>query len=124
MMIPITIKTKNKTILIRAKFEIKWQDKWVGVYHKRKLNLDDTSLMLIKEELPPKLMEQFAYECLDGKNKSKVITTIEIDNAQDFIRKKSLEKGVNENTLFEKRDKNKIEPKGKLTNKYSSFLED
>lgn len=93
-------------------------------YHKRKLNLDDASLMLIKEELPPKLMEQFAYECLDEKNKSKVITNIEIDNAQDFIRKKSLEKGVNENTLFEKREKKETNLDGRLISKYSSFLED
>ncbi len=95
-------------------------------YHKRKLNLDDASLMLIREDLTPKLMEQLAYECFDENNKSKVITNLDLDNTQDFIRKKSLKKGVNEDTLFEKRDKNKKEPNldGRLIRKYSSFLED
>lgn len=104
--------------LIHRKFEMP--------YHNRNLELDDASLVLIREDLPPKLMEQFVYECLDAKYKSKVITNIELDGAQDFIRKKALEKGVNEDTLFEKRDKNKEEPNlnGSLLGKYSTFMED
>ncbi|KKM69223.1 hypothetical protein LCGC14_1453030 [marine sediment metagenome] len=104
--------------LIHRKFE--------RPYHKRNLILDDASLVLIREELPPKLMEQFVYESLDTKYKSKVITNIKLDGAQDFIRKKSLEKEVNEDTLFEKKDKNKEETSldGSLLKKYNTFIED
>ncbi len=104
--------------LINRKFEIP--------YHKRSLILDDASLVLIREDLPPKLMEQFVYESLDTKYKSKVITNIKLNGAQDFIRKKSLEKEANEDTLFEKKDKNKDEPSldGSLLKKYGTFMED
>ena len=104
--------------LIHRKFEIP--------YHKRNLILDDASLVLIREDLPPKLMEQFVYESLDTKFKSKVITDIKLDGAQDFIRKKSLEKELNEDTLFEKKEKNKEEPSldGSLGKKYGTFMED
>ena len=95
-------------------------------YHKRKLNLDEDSRMLIREEIPSKLMEQLAYECLDENNKSKVITSLDFDNTQDFIREKSLKRGVNEEILFEKRDTNKEDPQveGRQIKNYSSFLED
>ncbi len=104
--------------LIHRKFETP--------YHKRNLNLDDASLVLIREDLPPELMEQFVYESLGTRYKSKVITNINVDGAQDFIRKKSLEKEVDEDTLFEKKGKNKEELNldGSLPKKFVSFMED
>ncbi len=103
-------------------------------YYKRKLKLDDTSLVLISEQLSPTLMEQFAYECLEKDNKSKIVDQIEQENVQNYLHEKLIEKKVKNAKLFEENytHDDKVEDKSmkdrnsgdNSTGKYSFFLED
>ena len=86
-------------------------------FHEKKLNLDETSLDLINEELPPELMEQLAYECRGNGATSKVLARVERVNTQANMRKRTIQKKVSSADLYE-------EKSGKTTDKYSSFLED
>ncbi|MFX1444243.1 MAG: helix-hairpin-helix domain-containing protein [Promethearchaeota archaeon] len=99
-------------------------------YYQNKINLDETDLTIIKDDLPPELLNQFIYECL-GKNTDYSFTA-EIEERKadilisDFKRNKEIESSdipadikINKIKNFES---NKI--RGKIISKYSSFLED
>ena len=99
-------------------------------YYQRKIQVDETDLTIIKDEISTELLDQFIYECL-GKNIEFSITAkIEeekIDNLiSNFKRNKEaapmkIEEEINTNNeqIFESN-----EMKDKLISKYSSFLED
>ena len=98
-------------------------------YYKRKLDLDDSSLRLIREELTPKLMEQFTYEILGKNTQSRVVAEVEQTTSRDFLESKKIKKEVDETEFFEE-ESGKVSSfespkiKNTLIEKYSSFLED
>lgn len=99
-------------------------------YYQKNRNFNETNLIMFNEELSPKLMRQFIYECVSDKQDSKTILKLEETNAKEFLEKKVTEKAVIDSNLFES-DKNlpiDVETdsklKHKLTERYSSFLED
>jgi len=98
-------------------------------YYQKKVKLDDTGLALIREELTPKLMEQFAYEVMGDNNHSSVIAEIEQTNARDFLESKKMKNLVDRTDFFEEeggspRRSENSKVKRTLIEKYSSFLED
>ncbi|MFX0073264.1 MAG: helix-hairpin-helix domain-containing protein [Candidatus Hermodarchaeota archaeon] len=99
-------------------------------YYQKKLNFDETNLILINEELSPRFMEQFVYECIGKDDKFNIVNKIEQKNAETFLRNKLNKKKIEESQLFESEDSaQSLETKdsqfkNKLVQKYSSFLED
>jgi hypothetical protein len=97
-------------------------------YYKRDLGIDDDSLLLVKENLTPKLMEQFGYEILGKNSDSAVIEKIEDENARNYLTQKIMKKSVEGAELFEEDISKPATRKPKIDSnsmeKYSSFLED
>ncbi|MFW9826718.1 MAG: helix-hairpin-helix domain-containing protein [Candidatus Thorarchaeota archaeon] len=99
-------------------------------YYQKKRNFNETNLILINEELSPKLMRQFIYECVDINQDSKTILKLEEINAKEFLEKKTTEKAVIDSNLFEpnKNFSSDVKTDSKLRQnlieRYSSFLED
>lgn len=100
-------------------------------YHKRDLDLNDSSLKLINQNFTPTLMEQFSYECIGKNSGIKIIEKIENHNSQNFIQENALKKKLNNTELFEEKVETQIsentgisEERNELRQKYSSFLED
>ncbi|MFX0001302.1 MAG: helix-hairpin-helix domain-containing protein [Candidatus Hermodarchaeota archaeon] len=97
-------------------------------YYQRDLGLDETSLVLINERFPPKLMEQFGYEILGKNPDSPILKKIEKDNARLYHMDKVMKKKVEQVKLFEEDmsepDAHELKVKNDLIDKYSSFLED
>ncbi|MFX1502765.1 MAG: helix-hairpin-helix domain-containing protein [Promethearchaeota archaeon] len=119
-------------------------------YYQRDLGLDDTNLILIREELSPQLMDQFVYECVGKHQDSNILNKIEQDNANNFLSKLQSKKEVEHSFLFEpeilptteypfnhntlsktnessdlkESKKSDSHPKSTIIDKYSSFLED
>jgi len=98
-------------------------------FYQKKIELDDTDLTLIREELTPKLMEQFTYEVMGNNNNSSVIAEIEQTNARYFLESKKMKNLVDNTDFFEEeggspRRSENSKVKSTLIEKYSSFLED
>ncbi len=99
-------------------------------YYQKKLNFDETNLILINEELSPKFMEQFVYECIEKNIEFNIVNKIEQKNAENYLRKKLNKKKIDDSQLFELEDSPQSgdskdsQLKNKLVDKYSSFLED
>jgi predicted flap endonuclease-1-like 5' DNA nuclease len=99
-------------------------------YYRKKLDFNETNLILINEELSPRFMEQFVYECIERVNNFNIVNKIEQKNAEDFLRNKLSKKKIDESQLFELEEQPHSEEskesqlKNKLVEKYSSFLED
>ncbi len=98
-------------------------------YFQKKIELDDIDLTLIREELTPKLMEQFAYEVMGNNTHSRVIAEIEQTNASYFLESKKMKNLVDNTDFFEEeggrpRRSENTKVKSTLIEKYSSFLED
>ncbi|MFX1446464.1 MAG: helix-hairpin-helix domain-containing protein, partial [Promethearchaeota archaeon] len=70
------------------------EDDFVTPYYQKKRNFNETNLILINEELSPKLMRQFIYECVGTNQDSKTILKLEEMNAKEFLEKKTTEKAV------------------------------
>ena len=89
--------------------------------HRRNKNLDESSLTFISEELSPKLMSQFSYECVDVNNDFQVIAKIEQDNTNNFLVNKEIRRSVKETNFFEKdkEEKSKNNGRSKLQSKMS-----
>lgn len=105
------------------------QQEFKTPYFMRKINLDETSLILINEELSPRLMEQFAHECLEKDSEYEIISKVEQANAQEYLTKKAVEKKVRKEDLFEKDKKEKgnqgnSKLADKFIKKYGTFLEE
>lgn len=108
-------------------------------YYLKNIEFDETTLILINEELSSKLMEQFIYECI-GKNVGyNIVNKIEKDNAERYLLEKVRKKRLEESALFQSEislpsesmvkvdsveTSRKPELKNKFVDKYSSFLED
>ncbi|MFX1313322.1 MAG: hypothetical protein ACFFHD_12015 [Promethearchaeota archaeon] len=90
-------------------------------YYKHEHSFDDSSLVLISNELSPKLMTQFSYECLGKILDSNVITEIEQQQAQDRIIQRRIEQTKEVNKLFEPAHSTMT---NRLIKRYSSFLEE
>ena len=99
-------------------------------YYQKKLNFDETNLILINEELSPRFMEQFVYECIEKDNEFNIVKKIEQKNAENFLRNKLSKKKIDDSQLFEldapsqSVETKESQLKDKLVEKYSSFLED
>jgi len=95
----------------------------------RKQNLDESSLTFISEELAPKLMSQFSYECVDENNDFQVIDKIEQESTNNFLANKEIRRNVKRTDFFEKDKEEKSKNNGrsklqsKMSQKYGNFLE-
>ncbi|MHA2390619.1 MAG: helix-hairpin-helix domain-containing protein [Promethearchaeota archaeon] len=91
-------------------------------YYKKTPQIDETSLVLINEELSPDMMSQFVYECFGKGSESKFITQLEEDRVQARVQKQHLQAQVTNGHFFEKEEVK--EQESEFINKYRSFLED
>jgi len=104
------------------KYKTELQQEFLTPYHKRKLTFDETSLVLISEELTPEMMTQFVFECIGKNNNSKIVSQIEERQIRERVDQSRFESKVENEVFFEKEEKE--EPKNEFEAKYSSFLED
>ncbi|MFX0135496.1 MAG: helix-hairpin-helix domain-containing protein, partial [Candidatus Hodarchaeota archaeon] len=112
------------------KHKIALQHEFASPYFQKKFDFDDTDLILIREELSKPLMTQFTYEMLGKDADSKIISELEKDSAENYLKMKEKEREERNkdsiSNLFESEthlsENSKL--KNKLVEKYSSFLED
>ncbi|MFX1315413.1 MAG: helix-hairpin-helix domain-containing protein [Promethearchaeota archaeon] len=91
------------------------QQEYHTPYFQKLLELDETDLILINEELTEAQMTQFSYECLGKHIKSPFISQLEINRTENLLIKgKQNSKPIITNST--------LNPS--LIKKYSSFLED
>ncbi|MDX1798349.1 MAG: hypothetical protein R3255_06845 [Candidatus Lokiarchaeia archaeon] len=118
----IYLKLYNQKSEIQREFSIP--------YYQKNFNFDETNLILINEELSPRFMEQFVYECIEKDINFNIINQIEQKNAETFLRNKLNKIKIDDSQLFEPEDNTQSAEtkesklKNKLVEKYSSFLED
>lgn len=107
-------------------------------YYQKKLNLDETTLILINEELSSKLMDQFIFESVGKDSGFNFIDKLEKENAEKFLSERVQNRRIEESNIFEQDIVMESEPldysktqkeensnvKDKYVDKYSSFLED
>ncbi|MFX1419969.1 MAG: helix-hairpin-helix domain-containing protein [Promethearchaeota archaeon] len=104
-------------------------------YYQKKENFDDGTLIMIREELNEKMMEQFLYECVGKNSVNDFINKIETDNAEKYLEERRRKKKIEDSNLFEddkieelekSENLNESKPKSRhnYVDKYSSFLED
>jgi hypothetical protein len=108
-------------------------------YYLKNILFDETSLILINEELSSKLMEQFVFECIGNDSEFNIINKLEKDNAESFHSEKLRRKRVEDSVLFEPdiptpprssegskpiKETSSSTKNHKILDKYSSFLED
>ncbi|MFX1377900.1 MAG: helix-hairpin-helix domain-containing protein [Promethearchaeota archaeon] len=114
--------------LYKQKSELQYE--FATPYYQKKLDFDETNLILINEELSTRFMEQFVFECVEKDNDFNIINKIEQKNAENFLRNKLSKRKIEGLELFESNEnlqsmnskENRL--KNKLVEKYSSFLED
>ncbi|MFX1276036.1 MAG: helix-hairpin-helix domain-containing protein [Promethearchaeota archaeon] len=88
-------------------------------YYERNLKIDESGIIMIKEELPEEWMHQFIYECDMNTKQFDTVRSFEIEEHIAHINGKQ-----------ENEEKNEINSRGKIkfspsmANKYSNFLED
>ncbi len=82
--------------------------------------LDDSTLILISEQLSTELMAQFSYECVDATVETQVISQLEEAHAEDLYTKSKIREVVHNDKFFE----GQSAKKEKIIRKYSSFLEE
>lgn len=87
-------------------------------YYRR--TLDDSTLILISEQLSAELMAQFSYECVDTTVETQVISQLEEAHAEDLYTKSKIREVVSDDKFFEGHSAQKE----KIIRKYSSFLEE
>jgi predicted flap endonuclease-1-like 5' DNA nuclease len=92
-------------------------------HYKKKIDLDETSLILINEKLTPELMMQFGYECLGKSHNSKIMNQVEQEQMKEIVDKNRLLSQVRSERFFEKKTEKKSK-KEDLIHRYSTFLED
>jgi predicted flap endonuclease-1-like 5' DNA nuclease len=88
-------------------------------YHRREISFDETSLILINEELSSLLMNQFVYECLPGPSQYKIINSLEQNTARDALKKKRYRTVIHNKHFFEKKEEIPFS-----SDSFSSFLEE
>jgi hypothetical protein len=112
-------------------------------YYRKNLAFDDGTLMLIKEELSSKMMDQFVYECIGKNSKYTFLDKLETENTQKIIEERVQNKKIEQSNIFEQEigmpfdfnsdgsehtpsQKKSEEPaiKDKYVDKYGSFLEE
>ncbi|MFX1295655.1 MAG: hypothetical protein ACFFD2_12490 [Promethearchaeota archaeon] len=69
--------------------------------YQRKINLDETSLIIIDDALTPELMVQFSYECLNGTNDSKTIFEAEEQHMEKILTESKIKDVLDKGDLFE-----------------------
>lgn len=111
--------------IIFYKFKGDLQQEFSIPYHKRRINLDETSLVLISEEFTPEMMAQFVFETVGKHNGSKIIAQIEENHIEDRVSKTQLTARIKSESFFEndEADEEKASENEYVT-KYSDFLED
>jgi predicted flap endonuclease-1-like 5' DNA nuclease len=125
--------------LYKKKAEI--SEEFNSPYHLKEVKMDETDLVIIKEELSTGLLDQFIYECFGKTPNFKLISKIEEEKARisalNFSRKNELDTNIRDeyfidpihnhidNTITMKESANKSQKqRDKKISKYSSFLED
>jgi len=98
-------------------------------YYQKSHSFDDTNLTLINDKLPPRLQNQFTYEWLGKNSPLNAAEKIELNNAEQYLSEKVMNKKVKKADLFEPENEKKSTPedferKNQYIQKYSSFLED
>ncbi len=98
-------------------------------YYQKSHSFDDTNLTLINDKLPPRLQNQFTYEWLGKNSPLNAAEKIELNNAEQYLSEKVMNKKVKKADLFEPENEKKNTPedferKNQYIQKYSSFLED
>jgi hypothetical protein len=99
-------------------------------YYQKIREYDETTLILINEELSPKLMQQFIYESVGNLKISKTISKVEKENAEVYLEHKVTQRAVKNANLFEpepppiSHSKNDSSVKDQIKEHYLSFLED
>ena len=81
---------------------------------------DDSTLLLIGEQLSSELMVQFSYECVDISTETPIITRFEQDHAEDLYTKNKEREVLTKDKFFEGQSLHKKD----YIRKYSSFLEE
>ncbi|MFX1279979.1 MAG: helix-hairpin-helix domain-containing protein [Promethearchaeota archaeon] len=111
--------------IIFYKFKGDLQQEFSTPYHKRSINLDETSLVLISEEFTPEMMAQFVFETVGKHNSSKIIAQIEENHIEDRVSKTQFTARIKNESFFEleETDEEKASENEYVT-KYSDFLED
>ncbi|MFX1410421.1 MAG: hypothetical protein ACFFA6_08710, partial [Promethearchaeota archaeon] len=97
-------------------------------YYQRQLGFDETSLILINEELTPELMTQFSYECLGKDANFGFLSQLENIRTEFLVNKNKINTKIDNGDFFEGisevKEAKDAKLKNKLISKYSSFLED
>ncbi len=120
------------------KIKLEIQTEFETPFHKKQLQIDDSGLILIGDELAPELMDQFVYECLGKDSISTFIHKIEEKMTKKRLEEKTSPTKIKSEYLFEEQGDQKVEEKweSEITDedileeedgyihKYSSFLED
>lgn len=120
----------------KTKLEI--QTEFGTPFHQRQLQVDDSGLILISDELTPELMDQFVFECLGKDSNSPFIHKIEETHTKERLDEKTCTVTNKSENLFEEREEqiveeewenedindDTLEEEDEYIHKYSSFLED
>jgi len=105
-------------------------------FHQKQVQIDDTRLILISDELSPEMMNQFVYECLGKNSNSPFIRRMEESFTKELLNKKVSSSKIESEPLFEDREVEEVsqelgeefneetQEEEEYINKYSSFLED
>ncbi|MFW9881968.1 MAG: hypothetical protein ACFFG0_53575, partial [Candidatus Thorarchaeota archaeon] len=104
-------------------------------HYQKKENIEESTLIMIREELNQKMMDQFLYECVGKNFDNNFVNKIETDNAEKYLEERQRKKKIEESHLFEDEISRKLNikensdesiPKSRrnYVDKYSTFLED
>ncbi len=103
------------------------QEEFRTPYYQQSPELDETSLILINEELSPELMAQFSYECLGKNIPFPLISQLEHNRAEELRTNRDGPVEIEREEFFEPPSapqESDLKMKDKLNSKFSSFLED
>ena len=112
------------------KVKLEVQSDFKKPYYENFPELDETSLVLINEELNRDLMSQFVYECVGKDADAGFVADIEEDQITKKLTRKQLEKTVNKDGFYENistpisKEEKPTKTQNNYKNKFDSFLED
>lgn len=100
-------------------------DKLSAPHYQKIIDMDDTSLELISQELQDEFMLQFGYECFGKHSSHPLLDTLEKAMVEETIKHTETEHEEEYTELFEQEQKPKSpDISDEYTQKYSAFLDD
>ncbi|MFX1500393.1 MAG: hypothetical protein ACFFDH_05445, partial [Promethearchaeota archaeon] len=94
-------------------------------YYQTLYSLDESSVTLINEDMDPKLMLQFAYECYGENLNYPVLFHIEKEHAKNILSEQRSENSLSEKIQFDHKDNSgKLERDLDLFEEFKDFVED